>query len=159
LLMASFFALSITLAVAETLKVGDQAPLVEAKDQDGQIWRLADHVGKDAIILYFYPKDDTPGCTKEACGFRDRLDQLEQFGVSVVGVSRDDAESHQAFRAKHGLTFPLLVDTDGKIPDAFGAGAPAESVFSSAVTGELSTPPTSVMPRFTWTNSKRRWLR
>lgn len=76
------------------------------------------------MIVYFYPKDDTAGCTKEACGFRDRIDGLKTLGVSVVGVSRDDAESHRKFREKNSLNFPLLVDTDGKVTEAFGASAP-----------------------------------
>jgi len=119
-----FCALSALLSAAETPKVGAVAPAVESLDQDGKAWKLADQTGKSAIILYFYPKDDTPGCTKEACGLRDRLEGLNSLGVSVVGVSRDDAESHRKFREKHGLNFPLLVDVDGKVTDAFGASAP-----------------------------------
>ncbi|HTI70561.1 MAG TPA: peroxiredoxin [Candidatus Limnocylindria bacterium] len=122
-LFAAVIAMGSALA-AETPKVGDKAPLIEAQDQDGKTWKLADQVGKKAVILYFYPKDDTAGCTKEACGFRDRLDQLDQLGVAVVGVSRDDAESHKKFREKNHLTFPLLVDTSGKLTDAYGAATP-----------------------------------
>jgi peroxiredoxin Q/BCP len=106
---------------ADTPKVGDKAPAFEAKDQDGKTVKLADFAGKQAVLVYFYPKDDTPGCTKEACGFRDRLDDLKKQGVAVLGVSRDDAESHKKFIAKHSLNFPLLVDTDGKITEAYGA--------------------------------------
>ncbi len=109
---------------AETPKAGDAAPPVEARDQDGNVWKLADRVGKEAVIVYFYPKDDTAGCTKEACGFRDRIAGLKTIGVSVVGVSRDDADSHRKFREKNGLNFPLLVDVDGKVTEAFGASAP-----------------------------------
>lgn len=109
---------------ADTPKVGDKAPQVEALDQDGKSWKLADVVAKEALILYFYPKDDTPGCTKEACGLRDRTADLKKLGVSVVGISRDDAESHRKFREKHSLNFPLLVDTDGKLTQAFGAATP-----------------------------------
>jgi len=105
---------------AKTPKAGDKSPLVEGKDQDGKTWKLADHVGKNAVLLYFYPKDDTPGCTKEACGFRDRVTDLKKEGVEVVGVSFDDEESHRKFREKHNLNFTLLADTDGKIADAFG---------------------------------------
>ena len=75
-------------------------------------------------MLYFYPKDDTPGCTKEACGLRDRMGDLQKDGVKVVGVSFDSAESHQKFRAKYSLNFPLLVDTEGRIADAFGVRMP-----------------------------------
>ena len=106
---------------AEPPKVGDKAPLIEGKDQDGKTWKLADVVGKKVVLLYFYPKDDTPGCTKEACGFRDRVEDLKKENVEVVGISLDSAESHQKFIAKHNLNFPLLADTDGKITDAYGA--------------------------------------
>ena len=106
---------------AQTPKAGDKAPLIEGKDQDGQTWNLADVLGKKVVLLYFYPKDDTPGCTKEACGFRDRMADLKQDGVAVVGVSFDSAESHQKFIAKHKLNFTLLADTNGQIADAYGA--------------------------------------
>src|SRR4026207_1310721 len=75
---------------ASTPKVGDKAPAFEAKDQDGKTVKLSDFAGKQAVLLYFYPKDQTPGCTKEACGFRDRLDDLKKKNVAVLGVSRDD---------------------------------------------------------------------
>ncbi|HOB33280.1 MAG TPA: peroxiredoxin [Verrucomicrobiota bacterium] len=107
-----------------TPKVGDKAPLVEGKDQDGKTWKLADEIGKNVVLLYFYPKDDTPGCTREACGFRDSMSDLQSKGVKVVGVSFDTADSHKAFIAKHNLNFPLLADTDGKIADAYGARMP-----------------------------------
>jgi peroxiredoxin Q/BCP len=100
---------------------GDKAPAFEASDQDGKSWKLSDLVGKQIVLLYFYPKDDTPGCTKEACGLRDRMGDLKKDQVTVLGVSFDSAESHRNFRQKHQLNFPLLVDTDGKIADAFGA--------------------------------------
>ena len=117
--------LALTLAVvaadaAKTPKVGDAAPRIEGKDQDGKTWKLSDHVGKQVVLLYFYPKDETPGCTKQACGLRDRMGDLQKQKVQVVGVSFDSSESHQKFIAKHNLNFPLLADTDGKIADAFG---------------------------------------
>jgi peroxiredoxin Q/BCP len=101
-------------------KVGDTAPLIQGKDQDGKTWKLADVVGKQLVLLYFYPKDDTPGCTKEACGFRDRMADLKKDKVEVIGVSFDSSASHQKFIAKYTLNFPLLADTDGKIADAYG---------------------------------------
>ena len=104
----------------EMPKVGDAAPLIQGKDQDGKTWKLADVVGKKVVLLYFYPKDDTPGCTKEACGFRDRMADLKKDKVEVIGVSFDSAASHQKFIAKYNLNFPLLADTDGKIADAYG---------------------------------------
>src|SRR5206468_8466977 len=106
---------------AEMPKVGDKAPLVEGKDQNGKDWKLADVAGKKVVLLYFYPKDDTPGCTKEACGFRDRIADLKKENVEVVGVSFDSSESHQKFIANHHLNFPLLADTDGTIAEEYGA--------------------------------------
>lgn len=101
-------------------KVGDKAPLVEGKDQDGKDWKLADEIGKKAVLLYFYPKDNTPGCTTEACGLRDKMGDLKKENVEVIGVSFDNADSHQKFISKFSLNFPLLADTDGKIADAYG---------------------------------------
>lgn len=101
-------------------KVGDNAPLVEGKDQDGKDWKLADDVGKKVVLLYFYPKDDTPGCTREACGFRDSIDALKGDNVEVIGVSFDSGESHLRFIGKYKLNFPLIADTDGKIADTYG---------------------------------------
>ena len=101
-------------------KVGDKAPLVTGKNQDDKTWKLANSIGKKIVLLYFYPKDDTPGCTKEACGFRDRMGELKNDKVEVVGVSFDSPESHQKFIEKYKLNFPLLADTDGKIAEAYG---------------------------------------
>jgi thioredoxin-dependent peroxiredoxin len=101
-------------------KAGDTAPLVEGKDQDGKAWKLSDDVGKKVVLLYFYPKDDTPGCTKEACGFRDSIESLQKDNVEVIGVSFDNGDSHQKFIAKYHLNFPLLADNDGKIADTYG---------------------------------------
>src|SRR6185369_5555098 len=115
------FLLSAALGRADTPKVGDKAPDFEAKDQDGKTWKLSNLAGKQVALLYFYPKDDTPGCTKEACGLRDRMSDLKKDDVQVLGVSFDSGESHKAFVAKYTLNFPLLVDTDGKIGDAYGA--------------------------------------
>jgi peroxiredoxin Q/BCP len=118
---ASLVALSPFAALAAPVpKVGDTAPLIRAQDQDGKTWKLADVVGKKVVLLYFYPKDDTPGCTKEACGWRDRMADLKKDKVEVIGVSFDSTDSHQKFIAKYNLNFPLLADTDGKIADAYG---------------------------------------
>ena len=122
-LLAAAWLTSVTLhtaSAAQTPKAGDAAPLVEGKDQDGKMWKLADVLGKKVVLLYFYPKDDTPGCTREACGFRDRKADLKKDKVEVIGVSFDSAESHQKFIAKYKLNFPLLADADGKIADAYG---------------------------------------
>ena len=100
--------------------VGDQAPLVSGINQDGKEWKLADATGKKVVLLYFYPKDETPGCTKEACGLRDRMGDFQKSDVEVVGVSFDSVESHQKFIAKHNLNFTLIADTGGKMVDAYG---------------------------------------
>ena len=102
------------------LKEGDVAPPIEAETGEGSRVSLADFKGKN-VVLYFYPRDDTPGCTKEACGFRDSLEDLKKANVEVIGVSFDSADSHQKFVSKFYLNFPLLADTDGKIADAYGA--------------------------------------
>ncbi|HWW00861.1 MAG TPA: peroxiredoxin [Candidatus Acidoferrum sp.] len=109
-------------------KVGDKAPSIAAKDQTGKEWRLEDEIGKKVVLLYFYPKDDTPGCTKEACGFRDRIAELKSRNVEVIGVSFDSADSHQKFTSKYNLNFPLLVDTEGKIADAYGVRMPGRAM-------------------------------
>jgi peroxiredoxin Q/BCP len=122
-LLAAVWLTGIPLAAAfgaETPKAGDKAPVITGKDQEGKTWKLADVLGKKMVLLYFYPKDDTPGCTKEACGFRDRMADLKQDKVEVIGVSFDSPESHRKFIAKHNLNFTLLADTDGQIADAYG---------------------------------------
>lgn len=108
-------------------KVGDPAPIIETQDQEGRPWKLNEHTGKGAVLVYFYPKDNTPGCTKQACGLRDQMSELNQNGVEVVGVSFDDAESHKSFIKKHGLNFPLLVDKNGKAADAYGVRVPGQN--------------------------------
>ncbi len=101
-------------------KAGDPAPLFAGQDQDGKVVKLKSLIGKKIILLYFYPKDNTPGCTKEACGFRDRMSGLQTNNVEVIGVSFDSAESHKKFIADYKLNFRLLSDSDGKIADAYG---------------------------------------
>lgn len=101
------------------LKVGDPAPAFEGTDQNGNKISLADFSGKK-LILYFYPKDNTPGCTAEACSLRDGRDQLRKMGFEVVGVSPDSAKSHQGFIEKQGLNFTLIADTDKSIATAYG---------------------------------------
>src|ERR1700678_3716582 len=101
--------------------VGQDAPLFSGQDQDGSHWKLSDHIGKQVVFLYFYPKDDTTGCTAEACSLRDNVAELKQAGVDVVGVSFDDKDTHKNFIFKYNLNFPLLADTGGVIADAYGA--------------------------------------
>lgn len=103
-----------------TLEPGAPAPLFTLPDQDGKPVSLADFAGR-WVVLYFYPKDDTPGCTKEACSFRDSYGALQAKGAVVLGVSGDSATSHRKFADKYGLPFPLLADTDHEVARAYGA--------------------------------------
>lgn len=126
--LAMFGGAALGLAEAGNVpKVGDKAPLVTGKNQDGKTWKLASSIGKKIVVIYFYPKDDTPGCTKEACGFRDHMGDLKKDKVEVVGVSFDSEESHQKFIEKYKLNFPLLADTDGKIAEAYGVRIPGKN--------------------------------
>lgn len=104
------------------LKVGDKAPAITAKDQHGQMVSLSDFKGKK-IILYFYPKDNTPGCTTEACNFRDNYQSLQADGFEVIGVSVNSERSHRNFAGKYNLPFTLLVDTDQRIVNDYGVWA------------------------------------
>jgi peroxiredoxin Q/BCP len=99
--------------------VGDFAPNFTLPDQNGQSVSLSDFLGKK-VVLYFYPKDDTPGCTKEACSFRDNINDFEGQDATILGVSFDDGESHQKFISKYGLNFRLLTDADKKIAQDYG---------------------------------------
>jgi peroxiredoxin Q/BCP len=101
------------------LKEGDKAPNFSSTDQDGKKVKLSDLKGQK-VVLYFYPKDNTPGCTKEACSFRDADQTFAAKGIKVLGVSTDDEKSHQKFISKFQLPFDLLADTDHSIVDAYG---------------------------------------
>jgi len=101
------------------LKEGDKAPDFSSTDQNGKNVSLSDFSGK-RVVLYFYPKDDTPGCTKEACSFRDADDVYRSKGISVLGVSTDNEKSHQKFISKYQLPFDLLADTEKKIVEDYG---------------------------------------
>jgi peroxiredoxin Q/BCP len=101
------------------LKPGDQAPDFTLPTDGGGTLSLKQLRGKP-VILYFYPKDDTSGCTAEACGFRDSLPDFSKASATVIGLSRDSAASHDKFKRKHGLTFPLAADVDGTVCEAYG---------------------------------------
>lgn len=101
------------------LNIGDKAPEFEGKDQRGNTVRLSDYRGKK-VILYFYPKDDTSGCTAQACNLRDNYGNLRQEGYEVIGVSTDSEQSHQKFIGKYELPFTLIADTDKKIVEQYG---------------------------------------
>ena len=102
------------------LQKGDKAPYFEGPDQDGNIIRLSDFAGR-RLVLYFYPKDSTPGCTAEACDLRDNYQRFLDLGYAVVGVSKDSSASHQKFIAKYGLPFPLISDPETAILQAYEA--------------------------------------
>ena len=106
-------------ACAEQPTSGEAAPDFELKDQDGEMHSIEDYRGK-WVALYFYPKDDTPGCTTEACEFRDNIFAFRNANCQILGVSLDDEESHKDFSEKYGLPFPLLADTEGTTADAYG---------------------------------------
>ncbi len=101
------------------LKEGDKAPDFRLKADDGREYSLSSFRGKK-VVLYFYPKDDTPGCTTEACGFRDSHHSITGKNAVVLGVSRDDVESHRKFKSKYSLNFPLLADTESAASEAYG---------------------------------------
>jgi peroxiredoxin Q/BCP len=106
--------------MAEKIGVGDRAPDFSARDQSGDEVRLSVLLSRGPVVLYFYPKDDTPGCTAEACAFRDDFQRFVEAGAAVVGVSSDSVERHQAFAARHELPFQLLSDADGYLRDLYG---------------------------------------
>jgi peroxiredoxin Q/BCP len=115
--LVTIFVIGRNARAGEPLKAGDAAPDVALKLDDGTTLQLSS--AKKPVVLYFYPKDDTPGCTTEACTFRDRSDEILKTGALVVGVSFDDAESHKRFRQKHQLGFKLASD-DGSVATAYG---------------------------------------
>ena len=106
--------------MADWLEPGDKAPAFTLADDEGNKVKLSELKGSP-VVLYFYPRDDTPGCTKEACAFRDRYDEIMDSGAKIFGVSADSAESHAKFRAKYELPFPLLVDEKHSMLEKYGA--------------------------------------
>lgn len=100
------------------LEVGTKAPDFELPDQNGKLHKLSDYLGKK-VILYFYPKDNTPGCTKQACGFSELFPQFSEKGAVILGVSKDSIASHKKFEEKYGLTFTLLSDTQRKVIELY----------------------------------------
>jgi len=119
LIPASLLIASLTTLAAGTPEVGKPAPEFELPDQDGQLHSLEDY--RDQwVVLYFYPKDETPGCTTEACEFRDNIYAFRELNAQILGVSLDDVESHKKFSENHGLPFPLLADPDGTTASAYG---------------------------------------
>lgn len=128
------------------LAVGDLAPGFTVKDTQGNLVNLSDFAGK-TVVLYFYPKDDTPGCTKEACSFRDSYAEYQGKDIVVLGVSMDDEASHQQFTTKFNLPFPLLADTNGAITKAYdvdGGGYAKRVTYVIDGSGNISQVYTSI---------------
>lgn len=119
------------------MNIGDCAPEVLGKDEQGRDIRLSDYKGRK-LVLYFYPKDNTSGCTAEACSLRDRYEELQGAGYEVVGVSKDSASSHQKFKEKHALPFPLIADVDKTLMEAMGAWG-EKSMYGKKVMGTIRT--------------------
>ena len=128
LLVVSSILFTTATAFAAMPKAGDAAPSFTGTDQDGKTFKLSDLVGKKIVLLYFYPKDFTGGCTKEACGFRDRMGELQTNNVEVIGVSHDSVDSHKKFADTYKLNFTLVADPDGKIIAAYDAKMPVVSM-------------------------------
>jgi peroxiredoxin Q/BCP len=106
-----------------SIKIGDRAPDFSLPSQSGKTVSLQDFLGKKCVVLYFYPKDDTPGCTAESCAFRDRYEVLQEAGAEVIGISADSPDSHQRFANKYQLPFTLLSDKDNQIRKSYGVPA------------------------------------
>ena len=119
------------------MNIGDKAPEILGKDEQGREIRLSDYKGR-RLVLYFYPKDNTSGCTAEACSLRDRYSELQERGYEVVGVSRDSAASHQKFKAKHELPFPLIADVDHVLLESMGAWG-EKSMYGKKTMGTIRT--------------------
>jgi len=119
------------------IQIGDKAPEILGTDQNGKEIKLSDFKGKK-LALYFYPKDNTSGCTAEACSLRDGYDELRKAGYEVIGVSKDSAKSHQGFIEKHELPFNLIADTDTELQQAFGVWA-EKSMYGRKYMGTLRT--------------------
>ncbi len=118
--LAIFVMVSLSMSGQKSLSVGDKVPLFKATADDGSTWDISKFIGKDYIVVYFYPAAMTGGCTKEACSYRDHLDNLKSAGAIVVGISGDKIENLKLFRQAESLTFPLLSDEKGEIAHSFG---------------------------------------
>jgi thioredoxin-dependent peroxiredoxin len=121
----------------EPIAVGQPAPAFSITADDGKTISLSDFAGK-RVVLYFYPKDNTPGCTREACSFQENLLALKKKNTVVIGVSRDSAKSHAGFKTKYNLSFPLLVDTDAALHRAYGAWG-TKTMYGKTIEGALRT--------------------
>ena len=120
MIIIGVFLLTSNMKNKEAIEVGDKVPIFSLKDQDGAVFNIDKHVGKMAMVIYFYPKDDTSGCTKEACKFRDNFTEFEDRDVKIIGISGDSVESHKNFADKYNLPFTLLADTENEVRKLFG---------------------------------------
>lgn len=102
------------------LTIGDNCPIFELYNQKGELIKIENFIGKKTLVIYFYPKDDTPGCTKEACSFRDAYEDFKTLGCEIFGISSDNLNDHKKFAEKHRLTFQLLADTTKSVRKSFG---------------------------------------
>ena len=118
----------------KTLKKGDKVPDFELKNQNGELFKVSDYVGKKNLVIYFYPKDDTPGCTKEECKFRDEFEVFTDLDAMVIGISGDNPESHTEFIEKYNLPFTLLSDENDEVRKAFGV----KGKFMNMIPGRVS---------------------
>lgn len=118
------------------LKVGDTAPVFQAMDDTGKEWKSADHVGKNILVVYFYPADMTGGCTKQACAYRDDLSVLKEQGVEVVGISSNSIAEHQMFKKEMQLNFTLLADPEGKVASVFGVPTSDGAEYKATIAGK-----------------------
>lgn len=116
------------------LKVGDSVPSFELLDQNGNLFESSSVIGKQAVVIYFYPKDDTPGCTKQACKFRDEFETFSSLNVKVIGISKDSVDSHKAFEEKYQLPFTLLADIKSEVRKLFGVPKSALGILPGRVT-------------------------
>jgi peroxiredoxin Q/BCP len=119
-IILSIFTLNNVMSQTNKLKVGDKVPDFVLKDQNNNDFNIADFRGKQILVIYFYPKDDTPGCTTEACSFRDTFEVFTDLNVKVIGISTDNVSSHKKFEEKYNLPFTLLADTNKKVQKLFG---------------------------------------
>jgi len=120
ILLILFFSIPKIMSQKNKLSIGDKIPNFTLKDQDNKTFSIADLIGKKAMVIYFYPKDDTPGCTKEACSFRDEFEDFKDLNAKVIGISSDDVASHKKFAKKYNLPFTLLADTKKEVQKLFG---------------------------------------
>ena len=128
ILLASMFYAVASVAHAASPAVGKPAPLFELKNQDGKVFKLADRKGQGFTVLFFYPKAGTPGCTKQACAFRDSIKVIREKGAEVYGISADSVESEKKFHDEHKMTFDLLSDADAKVIELYDVKMPVVSM-------------------------------